>query len=151
MDDQNKQDFLSKTIDEKIKLFDRKRQKNKFFAFFIKLFGAALAASVTILLGIEYEGKPDDIFKNITIILGALITILNTWDAFFNHKMLWVRFTETTVELRVLQDKLNYLISSSKQEVSEKELDAIFEEMNVIVEETANDWKSHRSKEKTRQ
>lgn len=140
--------YLTQVLQEKINLFDKKRQKNKFLALFIKLFGAAIAASVTVLLGIEYEGKPDDIFKNITIVMGALITILNTWDAFFNHKMLWVRFTETTVELRILQDRLNYLISCNETEIPNNELDLIFNEMNTIIEDTASDWKSHRSKDK---
>ncbi len=143
----SKLEYLRKTINEKIVLFDRKRQKNKFLALGLKLFGAAAAAAITVLLGLKLDEKPDVFYSNIALVLGAGITVVNTWDAFFNHKVLWVRFTATTVELRCLLDQLEYSAAGSDDEPSKEELDSYQERLTEILNSTNSEWEEFRRRE----
>jgi hypothetical protein len=139
--------FLEEKIQEYIILFDKKRQLNKFLSFGIKLTGALMAASITVLLGITFKEKPENLFKNIALILGALITVFNTWDAFFNHKSLWVRFTIAMSKLYALKNSISYLKTKSADQITETKLDSMYEELQTIISETNSNWEELRKDE----
>src|SRR6185369_4295 len=104
---QNKLEYISGVIAKYISLYDRKRQRNKFLSLGIKLMGAGLAAAITIMLGLNISPEKKAVLSNIALIFGAMITVLNTWDAFFNHRALWIRFTVATQSLYCIKEDLN--------------------------------------------
>ena len=106
MDINSQKKYLLSRIIYYVDLFNKKRQKNKFLALGIKIVGVCLGASLTVLLGITFEGKSDTLFKNIALGLGASITVFNAWDAFFKHRALWQHFTTITVKLHVVREDL---------------------------------------------
>ena len=140
--------FLKGQVKEYVALYNKKRQLNKYLSFGIKLLGALLAASITVILGLTFEGKSENLFKNIALIFGALITIVNTWDAFFNHKALWVRFTITMVNLYALKNKISYYESKDIESLSEETIDKLYEELERIIVETNSNWVEMRKEEK---
>jgi hypothetical protein len=139
--------FLEDKIKEYISLYDRKRQRNKFLSLAIKLISAALAAAITIVLGITFKDKPDNAYKNVALIFGASITIISTWDAFFNHKALWIRFTIAMSKLYALQNDISYLKTKSIEQVSEAKLDSIYDELKKIILDTNSNWEELRKEE----
>lgn len=139
--------FLENKIQEYILLFEKKRILNKFLSFGIKLLGALLAALITIFLGITYKDKPDEAYKNVALILGSVITIINTWDAFFNHRALWVRFTIAMCKLYALKNDLSYLKTKPRDITSDK-LDLIHSTLQNIIIETNSNWEEMRKQER---
>src|SRR6266540_1316933 len=82
--------FLRENIDSQVESFSRRRNSNKQKAFLVKLGTSAAAGTATVILG--FQGYIDPVWaKNIALILSALITFVSAWDAYFNHRALWLR------------------------------------------------------------
>lgn len=143
MAENSAQDYLSQEIERHIDLFDGKRQKNKFLALGIKLLGATLAGTVTVLLGISVPQKSMT-YNNLALILSALITVLATWDGFFNHKALWIRFTLATNALRALKQDLEYINAKNGGRIDVLETDRISSQLRAILKQTHESWEELR-------
>ena len=139
-------DYLSETISRCISLYDRKRQKNKFLAFGIKLTSTAFAATTTILLGLSVDLETKAFFTNVALVLSALVTLLTTWDAFFNHKALWLRFTVATQSLRSVQEDMDFL--RSRGELAQEQIDSLHKRYKRVVRDIDRDWESLRREER---
>jgi uncharacterized membrane protein len=133
-------------VDTCFQVFDKKRQKNKFLAFGLKISIAALGAATTVLLGISYSGKPDNLFKNIAIGLSALSAVIAAWDAFFNHRVLWLRYTVAANKMRALREEIRYQLSRDKG-MKEEIADKFFAQYQTIIAEINNAWEDLRKTE----
>jgi hypothetical protein len=142
----NKLEYISSAIAKYISLYDKKRQRNKFLSLGIKLLGAGLAAAITILLGLNISPEKKALASNIALIFGATITVLNTWDAFFNHRGLWIRFTVATQSLYCIKEELNYLRSDG-DELTDEQLDSVHKEFKEVLFTVNRDWENLRKEE----
>ena len=143
-----KLDALRSQLVATLDSFQRKRAQNKKKAFLVYLGATAISAVVTVLLGLQ--GVPDDkviYIRNIALILSAIVTLLTGFDTFFNHRALWVRYTQTATQLLSLQAKLDYLTAADTGEVSDGEVDQLFAEMQRILTETNRWWQDQRAEE----
>lgn len=140
-------EYLSEVISKHISLFDKKRQRNKFLSLGIKLTSAGLAAAITILLGLSISTQGKAVTANIALILGATITVFNTWDAFFNHKALWVRFTVATQSLRRIEEELEYLRSKTQGEPTAEQIESLHTDFKQVLMTLDRDWESLRKEE----
>ncbi|HWZ45149.1 MAG TPA: DUF4231 domain-containing protein [Candidatus Saccharimonadales bacterium] len=143
MADNSAQDFLSQEVQRHLNLFDRKRQKNKFLALGIKLFGAALAGAITILLGISIPQK-SMAYNNIALVLSALIAVLAAWDGFFNHRALWIRFTITTNALRALEQDIGYFKAKGGGHIDVEETDRLNARLAAVLKQVNESWQELR-------
>jgi len=103
MNIQEKFKFLESELDSRIKDFTHKRIRAKKKAFNLKLFAVVFAATVTVLLGLKVNETLSKVFQNVALILGAVITILNAVEAFYDHRSLWIRRTVTLARLYELR------------------------------------------------
>jgi hypothetical protein len=149
MESNIRQEYLLNLIERCLTVFERKRQRDKFLALGLKLVAALLSASVTVALGVTFSGKSESFFKNLALILSAIATVVNTWDAFFNHRTLWVRHTATANRLRCVKDQLEYYIVSGAGAITESEGDEIFKTYQQIMAETNQAWENLRKEEPT--
>lgn len=78
------------------------------------------------------------------LVLSASITLLSTWDTFYNHRGLWVRYTGTVTELKAIRSKLEYLLSDGERNVDSAELDALYDRLQVTLTETNMWWQQER-------
>ncbi len=141
--------FLRENIDSQVESFSRRRNSNKQKAFLVKLGTSAAAGTATVILG--FQGYIDPVWaKNIALILSALITFVSAWDAYFNHRALWLRYTETVTELRSLLAELDYLTCSGTESLEEKKLDAIFHRYQEVLGETNSWWQNVREDDRLR-
>ena len=141
---------LKEKVEYYLDMYNRKRQLNKFLAFGIKLASAFLAAMITVLLGLDYPDKPDQLFSNIALGLSALIFILNTWDTFFSHKSLWFRFNNAYVDMHLLQTDLEYAIIKNNGELQPDEANQLHARVTSIVRTTNEEWQELRREAKER-
>jgi hypothetical protein len=139
-------DYFSETISHCISLYDKKRQKNKFLALGINLTSTAFEAATTILLGLRVNADTKTRLANVALGLSASITLLNTWDAFFNHKALWLRFTVATQSLRGVQEEMEYL--RSKGEFTESQIDSLHRKFKRVVLAINRDWENLRKEDR---
>jgi hypothetical protein len=141
-------EYIAKLLPKYISIFDKKRQKNKFLSLSIKLTSTAFAAAITILLGLNVGIESKAIYANIALILSALIAVLNTWDAFFNHKALWVKFTVATQSIRCIQEDLEFLLSRTQGEPTEKQIELIHSRFRKVIMTMDKDWENLRKEDK---
>ena|ERR1700753_112918 len=140
-------DYMSEVVSKHVLIFNRKRQQNKFLAFGIKLTSAALSAAIVILLGLTVSVERKAVFANIALALSAVITLLNTWDAFFNHKTLWLRFTVACQSLRSVQEELDYLRAKTLGEPTTEQVDSIHRKFKRVMLTVDRDWENLRKEE----
>jgi hypothetical protein len=138
-------DYLEKTIKKHISLFDGKRQRNKYLSLGIKLTSAFLSAAIIILLGLNVSAEIKTNYANIALVLSAIITILNTWDAFFNHKTLWVRFTVATQSLRSIDEELQFF--KSKGNLNDSQIEQLHKKFKDVLTTLDRDWETLRKEE----
>jgi uncharacterized membrane protein len=142
-DHQSPEHHLLSRVDKCFQVFDKKRQLNKFLAFGLKISIAALSAATTVLLGISYQGKPDNLFKNIALGLSALGAVIAAWDAFFKHRMLWLRYTVAANRMRALREEIRYQLLRDKG-MKEELTDKFFAQYQTIIAEANNSWEDLR-------
>lgn len=140
-------EHLAETVEKCLRVFDAKRQKNKFIAFGLKIAIALLSAGVTVLLGLSYPNKPETTFKNIALSLSALSAVIGTWDAFFNHRTLWIRYTIAANRMRSLLEEIRYEIARSQGVVPAATVDQMFGKYREIVNEANHAWEDMRKQE----
>ncbi|MGF7183691.1 hypothetical protein HDF11_005224 [Tunturiibacter psychrotolerans] len=75
------------------------------------------------------------------------MTLLTTAETFFNHRALWVRYTQTVTQLYSISDKLDYLSAGQNADTEDKDLDKLFDELQRTFAQTNDFWKSERSEQ----
>ncbi len=95
--------LLRTEIEHELNRFRSKRLRDKRKAAWLKVGAVLCAALVTVLLGLQIaDAQAAGVLKNIALGLGAAIIVINTYDAFFDHRSLWIRRTETVGRLHEL-------------------------------------------------
>src|SRR5262245_50441485 len=96
--------FLQDEVDLHVKRFGDDAARHKKGALRLKLTSVLLAAGITMLLGLRLDSAfVKDLFSNVALVLGAMITVFSAYEAFFDPRALWVRETVTCVRLKDLQ------------------------------------------------
>jgi hypothetical protein len=135
--------WLRKEISHHIAGFDRGRKENKRKALRFRLSIVALGGLTTVFLGLKDTGF-DSVLRNAALIASALVTLLSTWDAFYNHRGLWVRYTATLVDLYAIDTELRYLCEQGVGMIRITELDALFVRMQKVLKDTNEWWQQER-------
>ena len=141
------QAHITQTVETCLRVFDTKRQKNKFLAFGLKIIIALLSAGITVLLGLSFPGKDEGTYKNIALGLSALSAVMGTWDAFFNHRTLWIRYTIAANRMRSLLEEIKYQTAKSQGGLPVQISDEMFEKYQQIVAEANHAWEDMRKQE----
>lgn len=137
MDTKQQQAYLDEQIKTLIRRFKGDRERHKRLAVLLKAVTVSLAGAVTILLGWKMAADAtSQLFSNIALILGAAITVLSAYEAFFDPRVLWVRETVVFARLTDLERDLAYAVAGAKDgqldsatlELFKKRLDAVLDE-----------------------
>lgn|SRR5215831_9738644 len=84
-----------------------------------------LSAVITVVAGFKWDWVEEPQTRNIVLVVGALVTIISAWGAFFSPKDFWHLNNETYSKLRALQSKLEFL--ERAEDFSEREADSVKE------------------------
>ena len=120
--------------------FKKEQTRHKHTALSLRILAVILAASITILLG--YKGatsETETVLKNIALVLGALITVVSAYEAFFVPHALWVRETITYSRLKDLQRDIN-LYGPEPTEVSNEDFESLKKRLDIILQEDLRGW-----------
>lgn len=135
---------LGDDIEARLAEFSRKRVRDRRKAFGLKMGAALLGAAVTVLLGLKVSEDAEVTLKNIALVAGALVAILNAWDAFYDHKALWVKRSMTVARLKKLRRAFQ-LARAAKQELDPKDLEGFHATFDQILDDDLSSWVQMRS------
>src|SRR6476469_144366 len=91
MTPQSQQIELLKTkIADRIQGANQRRNGYRKKAFYAFISTAALAAFSSVLLGLDVGDEWKESVRIGALVISTIITLINTYNAFFNHKELWV-------------------------------------------------------------
>ena len=109
---------LRDKININIKKYDRSTRSTRGGSLLFRLLSTALAATVTVLLGINLAGFNKLVglevewtwLTNTTaLIISAFLTVVSELRAFFDATELNLKYFDTTAKLKQLQDNIDYL------------------------------------------
>jgi hypothetical protein len=141
MKNEEKLKLIESEIDDRVREFARKRKGDKRWAFGLKVAGVSLAAIITVLLGLQLGDEWSGPFKNIALVLGALITVFNAYEAFYDYRALWVRRTVTLVNLYKLQRDFRFYKSGVEPaEISNTTLERFKNRLDEIMDNDLRNW-----------
>jgi len=138
----DQQMFLKNEIKNLIDHYKADRQRHKRLALALKAMSVSLAGTITVLLGLKVSsGAATVLFSNIALVLGALITVVGAYEAFFDPRVLWVRETVVFARLTDLERDLDFTINgSSDGELDSAALDCFKARLDSILQESLNSW-----------
>ena len=142
MNSKQQLDYFSKEIEKQVDRYRNESSHYKVLAFRLKIVSVFLAAIITVLLGIRIgDSIMATWLSNVSLILGASITVLSAYEAFFDPKALWVRETVTFARLKDLQRDLDFWKSGlDPNELKLEELNRFKIRLDHILEDTLKYW-----------
>jgi uncharacterized protein DUF4231 len=141
MDNGEKLNYLKKELDNRINVLVKKRNDAKNRSFALKILTVCFAATITILLGLKINDDWTKLFQDIALGLGAVITVLNAIEAFYDHRSLWIRRTVTLANLYDLRADLSYAIAGvDEAKIDVKVLDRFKDRYVQILQEDLKAW-----------
>jgi len=141
--------FLRESLESYIRLFKKRGQDNKRIAFLIRMIIVCIGALTTILLGIRqysFVEQYEDYLLAMAFSLSAVIPIFATWEAFFDHRWLWVHNRLTVDSLYAISDDLEYMLVGENA-VTKDELKELHLRLQQVLQETSSAWFGKRAKE----
>lgn len=131
-------------------------RENKKKAFWISISITISSALITLLVGIqdsvphspENKSLVDFWFKLFVLLFGGISTVLAAWDSFYNHKQLWLNYSETRNHLRALSLEISLI--PKEQRSDEELLYKYMERYNLILAESNEKWKKLRFEGETK-
>ncbi|MFC6595093.1 SLATT domain-containing protein [Kitasatospora paranensis] len=101
-------DFVEQEVRRQLVGRRRRRDRDRSTAFALQLATVGLSAAITVLLGVRVDGAAREWLADSALGLGALITVLAAWQAFFGHRTLWIQRSETVHRLEELERRIAY-------------------------------------------
>jgi len=141
-----KLDVLNSQLTEALSSFETKRVRNKAIAFRVYLGATVISAIVTVVLGLQGVQPSKTLYlQNAALILSSTVTTLMGFETFFNHRALWVRYTQTVSQLLSIRAKIQYITANGSMETPDTTLDSLFDELQTTLSQTNTWWQNQRS------
>lgn len=142
MSTKDQREYLELQIKQLVDRFKGDRERHKWLAVVLKALTVTLAGVVTVLLGWkEVSGTTSALFANIALVLGAAITVVSAYEAFFDPRVLWVRETVVFARLKDLERDLAYAVAGAKEEeLDNATLERLKARLDAILEESLKGW-----------
>jgi hypothetical protein len=84
------------------------------------------------------------------IVLGAVLTVLNALEPFFNFRALWVEYETALASFHRLKDELEfYLAGTEPEKLSREKLERLNQEYQQIWANLNRNWIEYRKSEGT--
>ena len=139
-----KAEMLLNSVNNALSYQSMRKSQNKRRASTIKIASIFLAGSATILLGLQISGY-EKYLKEIAFVLGALVTLLNAVEPFFNFRALWIEHEAALARFYRLKDKIEfYLAGKDADKLNPEIIKQYHVEYEEIWNNTSRAWISHR-------
>jgi len=142
MSTKDQQSYLEAQLKDLADRFKQDRQRHKRLAVALKALTVSMAGVVTVLLGWKVSSEAQSLlFANIALLLGAAITVVSAYEAFFDPRALWVRETVVFARLIDLERDLAYAVAGAKDgDVDSGTLETLKARLDAVLEESLKGW-----------
>lgn len=137
MKDSSEISFLKKEIEKSVITLKLKSKCNKRKTAAINGLSIVSGALITLTLGIDVSVEYVLYQKNIALILGAILTIVNGWGAVFDYRRLWARQKSTLLNLYQIENQLCYRESMGDSHISD-----LFEQYLRVWDRDSAEWRN---------
>lgn len=145
--------FVKAKIKGSIDFYTKARVDNKHKAVRAKLSVTAMSAVISIAAGIALSFDAatfwPDAINILVLVLGGVSTVVGTWDNFYDHKDLWVRYTDYFMKLIHLQSQLEYLELSPTTKLAD--VDKVMGAYLKILDDSRVEWTKIRTADEEKQ
>ena len=145
-------EWLEKGLREQIKGYVKLITDNRRRAFALKLAVAILGAFTTVAIGLQSSAitgaaaKP--LVSAVALVFSASITVLSTWDSFFDHRWQWVKYAATLDELYCISADLGFKRASGEP-IPSAFLDDLHARFQATLRDTNRAWAEKLEKDDT--
>lgn len=137
---QEKAEWLKKQVKYGIDWTHSRKNKFKRRSTYLKVITVLISGIITVLLGLKLQGV-EDMFKNIAFVLGAVVTVLNAIEPFFNFRSLWIEHEDALYKFYRLDDEIQFhLAGVDSQNLSQERLEAFNEQYQNIWKNLSQHW-----------
>lgn len=148
MEIEEKLNYVEKKVRDQIDDSNYNRSRAKFWAFYLKIGGVAIAGLITILAGLRIETSSPNLIPNIVLILGASLTVINAFDAFFDHRLYWIYKTAIWNRYKqLLGDIMFYKTGLDITGYDQNSVTHFMDRYNEIFEDDRKSWIQLRKQE----
>jgi hypothetical protein len=142
-----KLEILKNQLAKQIEGFKERRKKNQRNATALKVLTMVFGFGITVFLGLDVTDSLKPIFSNIAFLLGASVTLLASWDAFFSYRSFWFRYTFTYTQLLALRSEIEFEFPENSSNITEVNVQKLYKKFQSILEETNEYWRDLRKEE----
>lgn len=137
-----KSKLLAEEVNRKLVEYTRRKRRDRLKAFSLKITATVCAALITVLLGLSIQTAwLQSITKDLALALGALISILNAWDAFYDHRALWIKRSTIAAKLQTLKLNLDYYLAGRDEaEIELSRLRRFEQRLTQVLEDDLSSW-----------
>ena len=144
---ESQRDYLHRQIVERLARLEASTAWYRKTHFRGQMATVVLSASITIIAGLKSLSLLSTIASDLVLILGALVTVISTWGAFFSPRESWHLSSATYGRLRSLQSRLEFAERAQEYDQdSVKTLTDGFAEYQRILDDYNEQWQKLRSK-----
>jgi hypothetical protein len=121
--------------------FNADRLRHKRLAVALKASTVLTAGIATVLIGWKSSGGTPPILCNIALILGVAVTVMSAYEAFFDPRILWIRETVVSAQLKDLRRDLGYSVATcGTNEPDRRILEEFKNRLDRILAESLKAW-----------
>lgn len=143
--------FVEAEVQAKATFYLGKRAIDRRRAFSLQIATVALSGTITTLLGLRLADPIRQWLTNIALVLGALLTVLAAWDAFYSHRGLWLLRSDTVQDLETLSRKIAYYrIGLAGGAAAPEHSQRFLAELEQIIARDLAGWRQMRGTEQLR-
>lgn len=136
--------YLKEQISQRIKGYDIKRLYYRKVSFWAYLSVTILAAISTIILGIKIE-ELGEAPRIIALIITGLITVISSYNTFFDNKAMWLAFNAALNDLRSLSFEIT-LLEEKGESLSDDSIKVFINRYESIVDRLNKTWVAARAR-----
>ncbi len=133
--------FVEDEIAKGIKTMKTKGDRNKSSAFAVRVSSAVLGAIVTVALGLQITSLTTEL-KNLALICGALISVVNAVDSVVGYRALWIKQKLTLAQLYDLRNEIDFYKAGLEDDdqISDDQISEFFKRYQAIWETASSEW-----------
>lgn len=148
---QKKAEQLGREIGGAIEHIKKEKRNNQRRASYIKIATVVFTASITVLLGLQVAGLENS-FKSIALILGAIVTMLNALEPYFNYRTLWIEHEAALANFHGLKREYKFYMEGLPPEsLSLSELGKLNDKYQQLWKQLSHSWLEYRRGDDTLQ
>lgn len=131
--------YITGEITRALAQYGERRRRDKRKAILLQVATVTLSASITVLLGISVGHFTETILRNTALGLGAAITVLAAYDAFYNHRGLWIQRSITLENITELKRDLGLELAATPT-LTEERAAYYLHRLNKLIRSDRRAW-----------